>query len=182
MRKGLIFIMLAFVYLLSLHTVSYAGEVVASNTPTVDAVLGVGHNKGDKSCTDDRNETSTNQSGSQDSNQETNNSTAGDTTNTTTGSTYSYNTVKPVSMAAVEQKVARKGGEALSLTQIIAYVIITILLIIALIRMAAVHSTGGTDPSLRNAGFGGVVMCMVCYVLVYAGPFILEFFKNWILS
>lgn len=181
MKKGLILMVLAFTYLLSSHTVSYAGEIVTSNTPTVDAVLGAG----DKDCDAGKSDSNANQSQDVNANStETNNSNATSTNkaNTTVNSTNnssSYNTVKSVSMAAVEQRVARKGGEALSMTQLVAYVIISIFFVIALIRLAAVKATGGNDPSLKSAGFGGVIVCCVCYVLVYAGPFILEFFKNW---
>ena len=164
MKKALIMIGLAFVSLLSSHMVSYAGEVIPSETPTVDEVLNDNETK-----TEDSTESETNQpvDNEEDSSYD---------------NLPDYDTTQSVSMYAVEKRVATKGGEALSLVQLVAYIIITILFVVSLIRLVAVHSTGGTDPSLRNAGWGGVVVCCIGYVLVYAGPYLLEFLKNWSLS
>lgn len=170
MRKVLIMMAIILVGIGTVNTVSYAGEVVSSNTSTVDALL----NESNKEAqSDNKTQNVTNQE---------NTSINSTESSVTVADTTSYNTVKPVSMKQVEQKIAQKGGEVLSMTQMVGYVVITIFFVISLILLAVTRSTGSNDQNLRGVGFGGVIICCVCYVLVYAGPFMLEFFRNWSMS
>lgn len=189
MKKILILMMLVCTF--ASQSVVYASEVVSSNTPTLDAVLRTGvedEAEDDVVEVDDENvieeESSENPSNTQDDveeeDEEWDEKEESDISDVTDGSLQTN--VTPVSMADVEKRIARKGSEALSVVQMVAYIVITIIFIIALILVAASKSAGGGDPMLRNVGFGGVIACAVCYVLVYAGPFILEFLKNWAVS
>ena len=185
MKKMLILMMLFCTF--ASQSVVYASEVVPSNTPTVDAVMRTGtQNETEDDVVgveeeDVVEETSSETTTEPNDNVEVEEDIEEEDESDIVENTVSNN-VTPVSMADVEKRISRKGSEALSVVQMVAYIVISIIFIIALILVAASKTTGGGDPMLRNAGFGGIIACAVCYVLVYAGPFILEFLKNWAVS
>lgn len=161
MKKILVLITTLLFGVMMISTYSNAQGVVASNTPTVDKVLGAENTKTDN-ATQIEEDNAASQNGK---------------------TSFSQKQSSSATMAMAEQKVAKKGGEVLSLIQLVGYVVVSIILIIAIIRLAVVRGTGGAnDPNLKTAGFGAIIICGVCYVLIYTGPFLLEWLKVWALS
>ena len=94
----------------------------------------------------------------------------------TAGNTF----VTPVSMEDAEKKIREKGGEALSLTQTMAAYIVTIITIIGVACVAV--GTLGKKDGVRGVGIGVLIICAICYVLIFIGPWLLEWFRAWITS
>lgn len=100
------------------------------------------------------------------------------------GSSYDFtagNTVEPpVTMEQAEQKVREKGGEMLSLVQTISAYIIAILAVIGVVLLA-IGAIGKQDMA-KGFGFGVLIVCVIAYVLVFIGPWLLDWFRAWAVS
>lgn len=154
MRKFLLSLFLLAIPVLYLGSTSYA-------TGTVDAVV----NASETTEQSPEEEEEENSSDSWDSSYD---FTAGNTV------------ASPVTMEQAEQKVREKGGEVLSLVQTIAAYIIAIITVIGVVCLA-VGFVGKKDTA-KGIGFGVLIVCAIAYVLVFIGPWLLDWFRAWAIS
>lgn len=173
-------LILVYVYCcLSFSSEAYAtggesgGEVA---TPTVDAILN-GTDGGELASTEDNLDNQSSETLTEDKHQN------GSTQTTEEGEIY--NPMEYIdeeffpshSISEVGSKLTEKGFDILTLVQIIGYIIVTIVFVVAIIMIAVNKSTGSNHSN--NVGWGALIICAVCYVLIFIGPALLEWIKGW---
>ena len=84
------------------------------------------------------------------------------------------------SLTEVGSKATKKGFELVKLVQIVGYIIVTVVFIIAIVAIAINKGTGGNHSNA--VGWGALIVCVICYILIFIGPSLLEWFKNWAVS
>lgn len=106
-----------------------------------------------------------------------------DTSGNATESAYEFNpesVLPPVSMDQAEAKVNEKGSELLSLFQRGAAFLIAIFLVVGIV--AALFGKFGKKEGAQSLGFGILIACAVAYVIVYIGPWALDWIRAWAIS
>lgn len=171
-----------FFFVLLLCAICFRGNMVyaTDSTPTVDAILNNAASETDGAAEDT--ETSSELS-SEASSEDSVSITSEELTDSTTefdpigyvNNEFGYHTLDEVG-----GKVLVKGGEILQLVQIVGYIIVSIVFIIAVIVLAVNKATGSGHSS--GLGFGALIICGICYVLIFLGPSILEWLKTWVVS
>lgn len=175
MKKWLCFVIF-FCCLWFSFPASATGQDVA--TPTVDAIL----NEADGIEEGEEEENLENPS-SDESTEE------GDDSTLTTEEGEIYNPMEYIdneffnankTLPEVGSQVTKKGFDILKIVQIVGYIIVTIVFVIALILIAINKGTGGAHSN--NVGWGALIICAICYVLIFIGPSLLEWIKSWSVS
>lgn len=154
---------------LLIASILFMGSVCHATTNTVDAVVN-----------DSAQTVVTDEPSSEVSEEEAEEDGSGGSWDTAYDFTAGNSFVTPVSMEDAEKKIREKGSEALSLTQTVAAYIVTIITIIG-IACVAVGALGKKD-GVRGVGIGVLILCAICYVLIFIGPWLLEWFRAWITS
>lgn len=86
----------------------------------------------------------------------------------------------PVTMEQAEEKVKVKGGEVLSLVQTVSGYIIAIFAVVGAVCL--VIGLFGKKDGAKSFGFGALVICAIAYVLVFYGPWLLDWIRAWWIS
>ena len=165
----------AFLCILSYPVTAHAVSV--SNTNTVDAVL---------QETPDDSTTAIATESTEDvvvDEEESDSDDSSDSGNENDSYDFTYQTdavFAPVSIDDAIDKVKEKGGDLIRLNQTVAYYVITGIVIICAIALAG--GKLGKNGVVFGIGVVGVILCIIGYILVAVGPYLLEWFKAWAIS
>lgn len=166
----------AFLCILSYPVTAHAVSV--SNTDTVDAVL---QETPDDSTTAIATEST--EDAIVDEEDESDSDDSSDSGNENDSYDFTYQTdavFAPVSIDDAIDKVKDKGGDLIRLNQTVAYYVITGIMIICAIALAG--GKLGKNGTVFGLGVVGLILCIIGYILVAVGPYLLEWFKAWAIS
>lgn len=172
MRKILCFFALLFV------TILFSGKNVyaTDGTPTVDSIL----NETSTENTSENSEVTETTESSSENSSEISETTTEENLENLDPMDYINNQFPSHTLDEVGGKMMVKGGEVLQLVQIVGYIIVSIVFIVAVIILAVNKATGNGHSS--GVGIGALIICGICYVLIFLGPSILEWLKTWVVS